>query len=1004
MDLPCPAPSKHPLPQFSDGGSASPSYQTIHSAILHHSSQAPGALAVEDISSYPTRTLSYSELTKYASYVANELKRAGIKPGSRVPLVCRRSLEMVVGIVGILMAGAQYVPLDGGVAPDHTLLHVLQECAGDGVAVTTESSKGRLLSTATRCEIITLEDVMQSARAHWEEIEVFTCETLDASSLGCYVIYTSGTTGKPKGVDVTHSNVVNLVCNSPGNVGMQPGMKVGSVLSVGFDMGAWEILGGLSNGCTLVLRGSDWKAALSAIDVLIATPTILSKYNPAEFPNIRFVATAGERLLQETADEWTKAGKVLYSGCGPTEVTIVNTLHVHKTGQPVTIGKPTPNNRVYVLDEQGTPAPIGKPGLMWAGGAGVTRGYINLPDVTATRWKYDPFAADGSTMFNTGDVGYWLPNGSLQIVGRIDDQVKIKNFRVELDGVSASLRSCPGVSSAVALMVGSQLCGFVTPSTCNSNQLRREMKLRQPYYAVPSFFQCLEKFPETQNGKIDRQALKALAEPSIANQRLAEETSHKSTNSVSQGSLEGLDEVSESVASGSAPSNSEKLRELPISTPEKKNGKYARGLRYRIMIVYRTLFSLVWIANIAAMLGISIGHVNPVWIKRVAFINLTVAVLIRNDFIINLVYTVTCSAPKSWPLWIRRRCAKIYHLGGMHSGAASAAVFWYTASLIHSTWSTVHDGPTRASTATLAVSWITLGLLFVILASAWPPFRKSHHNAFEVIHRLVGWTAVILIWIQTGLSARDKRMYFYPSTGIGTILITDPTFWLLITITCSIITSWLFLKKVDIDAEVLSDHAVRLHFDYTVPVNGSFTRLSQRPLFEWHSFATVPAPDIENGRQPGYSLVVSNAGDWTKDKIMNPPKKIWARGVPTCGVMRIATLFNRLVIIGTGSGIGPLLGFIQRPSCAFRLIWSTRNPEGMFGPALCDSIRRQDPNAVIHDTTTQGRPDLVAMAWREVTQFGAEGVVVISNEKLTRKVVYGLETRGVAAFGAIWDS
>lgn len=120
--------------------------------------------------------------------------------------------------------------------------------------------------------------------------------------------------------------------------------------------------------------------------------------------------------------------------------------------------------------------------------------------------------------------------------------------------------------------------------------------------------------------------------------------------------------------------------------------------------------------------------------------------------------------------------------------------------------------------------------------------------------------------------------------------------------------------------------------------------------------------------------------------------------------MRIATLFNRLVIIGTGSGIGPLLGFIQRPSCAFRLIWSTRNPEEMFGPDLCAAIRRQDPNAVIHNTSTQGRPDLVAMACREVAQFGAEGVVIISNEKVTRKVVYGLETRGVAAFGAIWDS
>jgi ferredoxin-NADP reductase len=123
-----------------------------------------------------------------------------------------------------------------------------------------------------------------------------------------------------------------------------------------------------------------------------------------------------------------------------------------------------------------------------------------------------------------------------------------------------------------------------------------------------------------------------------------------------------------------------------------------------------------------------------------------------------------------------------------------------------------------------------------------------------------------------------------------------------------------------------------------------------------------------------------------------------------CGVMRIATLFNRLVIVGTGSGVGPLLGFIKQPTCPFLLVWSAKHPERTFGPQLCAEIRRQDPNAVIHDTATQGRPDLVSITWRAVMEFQAEAVVVISNEKLTRKVVYGLETRGVAAFGAIWDS
>ena len=120
--------------------------------------------------------------------------------------------------------------------------------------------------------------------------------------------------------------------------------------------------------------------------------------------------------------------------------------------------------------------------------------------------------------------------------------------------------------------------------------------------------------------------------------------------------------------------------------------------------------------------------------------------------------------------------------------------------------------------------------------------------------------------------------------------------------------------------------------------------------------------------------------------------------------MRIATLFNRIVVIGTGSGVGPLLGFIKRPSCPYRLIWSTRSPDTTFGPVLCDLIRKGDPDAVIHDTKVSGRPDLLAMAWREVNLTGAEAVIIIANEKITKKIVYGLESRGIPAYGAIWDS
>merc|ERR1712000_568484 len=163
----------------------------------------------------------------------------------------------------------------------------------------------------------------------------------------------------------------------------------------------------------------------------------------------------------------------------------------------------------------------------------------------------------------------------------------------------------------------------------------------------------------------------------------------------------------------------------------------------------------------------------------------------------------------------------------------------------------------------------------------------------------------------------------------------------------SVASSWFFLRKVHVETEVLSTHAVRLHFDYITPVNGSFTRLSERPLLEWHPFATIPQPK-SSGK--GYSLIVSNAGDWTR--------------------RRIDTLFNRVVLIATGSGIGPVFGHIAQPSCPTQLIWSTRDPESTFGEDIVRTIRRNIPDAVIHDT----------------------------------KVVYGLQTRGVPAYGAIWDS
>lgn len=442
--------------------------------------------------------------------------------------------------------------------------------------------------------------------------------------------------------------------------------------------------------------------------------------------------------------------------------------------------------------------------------------------------------------------------------------------------------------------------------------------------------------------------------------------------------------------------------DLTQELPDKGLAQPFRGFKYRIFIVYRTLFSLVGLLNIAALVSVLILRPASKWLGTITAMNLAMAVLVRQDSVINMLYTVSCSMPKKMPLWARIRCANIYHLGGVHSGAGVCAAAWLIISTIKSTvcTATYCRDERSSSTATQVVSWLLCGLCCGMVGLAWPSFRKNHHNFFERFHRFAGWTTLGLFWVRIMLVINDSRPKGH---AFGLAMAKNSDFWLLIAVTCSIASSWFYLRKVPVEAEVLSDHAVRLHFDYAVPVNGSFTRVSQRPLIEWHSFATIAAPEPTNHAK-GYSMIVSNAGDWTRSCIQKPPTSIWVRGLPTCGVMRIAPLFNRIVIIATGSGIGPMLGHITHPPCPLQLIWSAPRPEETFGKEIVDTIRAKLPGAVIHDTKSNGRPDLVRMGFNLAQSFEAEAVLIIANEKITKKVVYGIESRGIPAFGAIWDS
>jgi amino acid adenylation domain-containing protein len=480
-------------------------FECVHLAIEAQARTRPHARAAE----HEGVALTYGELDAHAERLAHRLSLEGVRHGDRVGVFLRRGLPMVVGIVAVLKLGAVYVPQDAGIVPSSMLRQVM-DSAGMRVVLSTSNFIEALPlgphEHAIDVEALLREPAFQTSREFSRPAHV------NGSDL-CFVLYTSGTTGTPNGVMVTHRNVCNIVLSAPGNLGIAPGMTVGQILNIGFDMAAWEILGCLMHGATLLIRGNDIAATAARVNVLIATPSILARLDPDDCPHIRVVALAGEPCPRPLADRW--AGRcAFHNGCGPTEVTIVNTLSQYReTDATLTIGAPTPNNTVYVLDENLNPCPIGEVGEMWAGGDCVTAGYIGNPRLTAERYRPDPFLGGGRLMFRTRDLGRWTADGQLEHLGRVDDQVKVRGFRVELDAVSTMLERSVGCQRAVTLKVSDRdLAAFVTPSTVNTAEAREHVRKALPYYCVPTLVLALDTLPITERGKVDKRELLALAQ------------------------------------------------------------------------------------------------------------------------------------------------------------------------------------------------------------------------------------------------------------------------------------------------------------------------------------------------------------------------------------------------------------------------------------------------------------------------------------------------------------
>lgn len=416
---------------------------------------------------------------------------------------------------------------------------------------------------------------------------------------------------------------------------------------------------------------------------------------------------------------------------------------------------------------------------------------------------------------------------------------------------------------------------------------------------------------------------------------------------------------------------------------------------------YNRLVVLVLACNIAVLVyGITVGQwwstagVNLPMLSALVVANLSLAILIRQQYLINLLFWLATRAPTTWPLAVRRSLAKVYHFGGLHSGGAMAAIAWFSLLFGSMIWQRL-EGPGGVSLTLIGLSGGLLGLLLLVAVMAMPILRGRFHNAFERTHRFAGWAALAMFWAMTLVSAREQDR----AAALIDVLAQSASFWMLLLVTMSIALPWLRLRKVPVSLVRPSSHAVIVRLEHHTPFAGSATAISRNPLWEWHSFANIPTPGKE-----GFRLIISRAGDWTGAFIEQAPTHVWVKGITTAGVAHIETLFKSVVYIATGSGIGPVLPHLLARQVPIRLIWSTRSPRATYGDSLVDEILEAQPDALIWDTDVSGKPDLVTLAYAAVQSFGAEAVICISNQRLTERVVEEMEARGIPAYGAIWDS
>lgn len=465
---------------------------------------------------YRGRQLSYKELNAYANRVAYTLQKSGIGRGQTVGIYADRSLELIVGILGILKAGAAFVTLDP-LFPEERIRFMLEDSAASA-CLTFETKP----LTSLHIGWFELTQLMSSEAAEDEDLNA----AIAPDDLA-YLMYTSGSTGNPKGVMVEQRSVVRLVKGTK-YASFDSDGRLLLTGSVGFDAITFEIFGALLNGMTLhivdkhVLLHSEQLAAYireHRITLMWLTAPLfnqLSEENPGMFAGVRQLIIGGDVLSPRHINRvrHSTPGLTLINGYGPTENTTFSTTFPIDSdfADSIPIGRPISNSTAYIVNEAGHLQPIGVPGELVVGGDGVGRGYANLPEMSAEKFVPNPYE-HGARMYKTGDLARWRADGVIEYLGRIDQQVKIRGYRIELSEIDAALLKQPGMKEACVVASEDQngqkaLCAYyVCEAEQDASELRAALAQQLPAYMIPLCFLQLERFPLTANGKIDRRAL-----------------------------------------------------------------------------------------------------------------------------------------------------------------------------------------------------------------------------------------------------------------------------------------------------------------------------------------------------------------------------------------------------------------------------------------------------------------------------------------------------------------